>query len=351
MSLDIKEIQDKVVWEKFFSESKYCSILQSWEWGEFESEGLGKNIVRYGVYDNGKLLAISQGIVEVSRFGNYLYFPRGPVANWDVKDQVEVIINALLKHVKGQYISIRIDPDIQDNEENLDFIKKLGFKKAANFRQVQRYWIQNLKGETEEELFANAKEQGMSKSLPRHIRKAAKNGVSVRVSEDIKDIKILTDTLDDLAERKGIPSRPASYYEEQFKQLATSGYMKIFVAEHEGKPISSLLVSFCGDEAATLHGATISDVDPKLYATKRIYWDAILYANEHGFKRFNFYGVVGDKNMDNPKHPSYGYSVFKRRFGGHIEENVGAWDYINNPIMYRALWIQEKYRQMRYQID
>ncbi len=54
-----------------------------------------------------------------------------------------------------------------------------------------------------------------------------------------------------------------------------------------------------------------------------IQWEIINYAKKHGFSRYNFYGISGkfDKND-----PSYGMYEFKKGFGGYVIELIGGFE-------------------------
>lgn len=54
-----------------------------------------------------------------------------------------------------------------------------------------------------------------------------------------------------------------------------------------------------------------------------IQWKIIEYAKKHGYKRYNFYGISGkfDKND-----PTYGMYEFKKGFGGYVIELIGGFE-------------------------
>jgi lipid II:glycine glycyltransferase (peptidoglycan interpeptide bridge formation enzyme) len=352
MGINIKEISSKKLWNKTLSKFPQKSFLQTWQWGDFQADSLGKKVMRLGLYRDESLEGLCLAVEEVSRFGTYVYSPRGPVLNWD--EDTEAYLEALRKYFKesGKYVHYRSDPRLEHNADEVGTYIKLGFQSAANFVQVQRCWVLDVaNAENEKELFKYAKSKGMSKSIPRHIRKAAKKSVTTRISDDIKDVDILVDFLNELAEEKGIPKRPDSYYRGMFEHMAPAGWMKFIIAEYEGEPISVILLATYGDEVGTLHGCSKSDLPNNLYASKKIYWDAMLYAMENGYKRFNFWGVLSDAQMEDRSHPSFGYSLFKKRFGGRELLFMDTKDYVYKRLSYIPLYLQEMYRKLRYKVD
>ena len=51
-----------------------------------------------------------------------------------------------------------------------------------------------------------------------------------------------------------------------------------------------------------------------------MHWYMMNYCFEHGYDRYNFYGVSGDFTKDSE---DYGVYRFKRGFNVHIEELIG----------------------------
>ena len=62
-----------------------------------------------------------------------------------------------------------------------------------------------------------------------------------------------------------------------------------------------------------------------------IQWEMIKYGIEHGFKRYNFYGITGnfDKNDKD-----YGIYEFKTGFNGYVEELIGEYVYPTSFVYY-----------------
>ena len=63
-----------------------------------------------------------------------------------------------------------------------------------------------------------------------------------------------------------------------------------------------------------------------------VHFEGIKYAVEHNYDRYNFYGITGDFNENNPL---YGLYLFKKSFGGTVVELIGEFDLIiNKPLYY-----------------
>ncbi len=335
--MKIEEIFEKEVWENFFKKSKNKYFLQSWEWGKFESEGLGKKIWRLGFFRDKKLMAICLATEESGRFGKFVYCPRGPIVNWDCEESKFLILEKLTSFFKNKgYVFLRLDPAIK--KEN-DFFPN-DFRDAINFVQVERAWMLDIEGKSEEELML-----GMRKNTRYSLKKAMKSGVKVEISKNIEDFEKFLDMLENLAQDKSFASVPRSYLKAQFEIMGD--IMKFFCAKRNGEVIAGGWFAFYGGESAYLHGASSKDVGDT-QAPYLVQWEAIKYGKEIGMKRHNFWGVVEDKNY-HPGYPGFGYSNFKKGFGGYLEEYVRTKDFVYNMVKYQLIKLNDWYRKVRYQ--
>lgn len=342
-ALQIKEISDGGVWNSFLKESRYEYFQQSWEWGEF-NKALGKKVFRWGVFSAEKLVSVCLGIEEPSKVGKLLYCPRGPVLDWSDVSLAKNVMEKLVEHVQGlsEYIFLRVDPGVLRNNEQLsEVFAQGGFHASVGFWQVERAWVLDIKGKSDEELLS-----GMRKNARYSLRKALKSGVEVAFSEDLLDVKEFAEMLQSMSEKKGFAAMPSEYLVKQYEMLGgRDGFLKLYVAKKDGKMIAGAVVAFYGQEGSYLHGASRELGDSQ--APYLLQWQAIRDARETGLLKYNFWGVVEDKNY-HPGYPGFGYSNFKRGFGGRVEEYIRTQDYVFKPIQYRLFSLQEKYRQWRY---
>lgn len=56
--------------------------------------------------------------------------------------------------------------------------------------------------------------------------------------------------------------------------------------------------------------------------------------HREGFERYNFYGISGDFD---PKAEDYGVLAFKQSFGGYVEELIGDFHLVINPMKYKLI--------------
>jgi lipid II:glycine glycyltransferase (peptidoglycan interpeptide bridge formation enzyme) len=299
MSLVVKEVTNKKGWEDFSLHHSPNTFLQSWNWGEF-NKALGRKIWRLGVYSNSKLAGICLVLKYNSRLGNYIYCPRGPLFDWKKPNLFKAVFAHLKERAKEEdCIFIKLDPLLQATQENREMFKKLGFKSAVTFVQVEDAWLLPLE-KSEEEL------------QPESIKKF---------------VNLLYST----ASRKRFTNHPREYYLKQFEIMSKDDQEKIFIAKKAEQVYSMAMIAFYGEMGYYLHAAS----NPKQAQSVgySLQWEAIKEAKRRGCKYYNFWGVVKDRNFHSG-HPWYGFSLFKRGFGGFKYSYIRAQDYPINAKYY-----------------
>jgi len=334
--MTIKTVDSKETWEAFSLSTSPNNFLQSWNWGTF-NEALGKKIFRLGIYEGEALLGICQAIKLETKLGNYIYIPRGPI----VKSFEAALLQDLVSELKRiateeNCIFIKIEPCLEEIEGNQEVFGKLGFKRAVTFVQVEDAWLVDL-SKSEEELLAE-----MRKTTRYLVRNEPKQGVTVEMSDSTEDAKEFVDMLFSTATRKNFVNHPKEYYLKQFEILSKDNEMRLFKAIKDGKVLAMALISFYGEMASYLHGASVQTDQSVGYSLQ---WEAIREAKRRGMKYYNFWGVVKDKHFY-PGHPWYGFSLFKKGFGGFKFSYLRAQD-LPLSAKYEAYRAAERLRRLK----
>lgn len=316
MKYEVKEVTNTAEWENFLISHEPNTFLQNWNWSKF-NESLGRAVYRLGIYEKENLAGIALLIKYETRLGNYLYCPRGPIFDWS---EVEIFDSLLQQTHKlaseTNSIFVKFDPLLEETSENREIFKTRGFKPAVTYVQVEDAWLLNLE-KSEEELLAD-----MRKTTRYLIRHEPKNGVTVEISDKIEDIKKFTSLLYETASRKSFVNHSKDYYIKQFDVLSKDNQMRIFKSIKKGKILSMAVVAFYGNMAYYLHGASSPESKSAGYPLQ---WEIIKESKRRGIKTYNFWGVVKEKNF-HPGHPWYGFSLFKRGFGGYKYSYIRAQD-------------------------
>ena len=281
----------------------------------------------------------------------------------------------------------------QDNTKIVKTLKSLGLKhhgyNLEGNMQPQYAFVLNLKEKTEEDLLKNLKNTHRTR-----LRQNEKNHVSVRelkFDELDKFKKIMVST----ADRRGFTDRPAKYYQDMW--VALKDNLKILVAEvnlneykksleEELKPLEdqekklkealkstshkekiekqlaalekskaglktreenlksyqksaekdgtltlgALLFVKTKREVTSLFGGAYGEFR-EFNAAYSLNWEMILESLKNGHEKYNFYGISEFKNE---KNPNFGLYVFKRGFGGNVEEYIGEFDLVTSKFWY-----------------
>lgn len=139
------------------------------------------------------------------------------------------------------------------------------------------------------------------------------------------------------------------YYRRQFVAMSSGGLEKMFFAEYEGEILAAAIISIFGDEACYLHGASTTE-HRDLMAPHFLQFEMMMSAAKLGVKKYNFWGVVSEKNM-RPDHPRAGYSFFKRSFGGREELYIRGQDYVIKSLPYHLNRTWEWARKIKNRVD
>lgn len=95
--------------------------------------------------------------------------------------------------------------------------------------------------------------------------------------------------------------------------------------------LGGVLFLIYGKEVLALVGGSYSEF-MDFQSAYYIYYEMIKYTVENGYDRYNFYGITGDFNENNPL---YGLYSFKKDFGGEVVELIGEFDLIiSKPLYY-----------------
>lgn len=347
MKLDVKEILEKDVLDTFVKGSPISNFMQSYNWSVYQSEGLGRKTFRLGFYSNEKLVAVAVCFEVSQTFGKYIYCSRGPILQKLDEEIYLPVLQSLKEYFKeSEYLFVKIDPAIKESEVISTLPLREGFKKCINYVQPETPWFIDLVGKSEEELMDWCKQMGMGKNYPTYIRKARKAGVSVRFSDDISDWKLFTRYLQKSSDTKNFVIHSPDYYLKQLKYMGKSKEIRLAIAEYEGEPIAMLILSYFGNEVSCLYSCQ-TGIQTKIRGAMLLRWECMLEAQKEGFKYFNSWEVLPDEKYV-PTNPRYGYSNFKRGFGGYIVKYQRTMDYPLNRSKYPLVQLLDMYRKIRY---
>jgi lipid II:glycine glycyltransferase (peptidoglycan interpeptide bridge formation enzyme) len=127
--------------------------------------------------------------------------------------------------------------------------------------------------------------------------------------------------------------RSLAYFEKMYDHLVPPGYMRLYVAEHEGDILSGAINMMFGKKCWYVYGAS-SNTRRNVMPNYLLQWEMIKWAKESGCTLYDFRGISGDLD---PSNPLYGLYRFKKGFNGVFTELIGEFDLVFDPLMYK-LW-------------
>ena len=342
--MQIINITSKEQLNNFVGTQTRSQFLQSWQWGEFHKIVSG-DVFRLGARYNGELVASAIIIKKVLPMGKfYFYCPRGPILE---KSQIPnpksrrptvsgsrtpqycgasgQILDMLFEEIKRLaqeqgVMFFRFDPISQIINSKLQIVETIDV-------QPSQTSILNLK-KSEQELL-----KAMHQKTRYNIKLAEKKGVKiVEIGLDKFDEfwKLMCETSD----RDSFRTHGIDYYKEMLK--LDKDFIKLFVAQYRKKTISAVVVSFFGDTATYMHGAS-SNEHREAMAPHLLQWHCIKLAKDLGYKYYDFYGV------DEKKWP--GVTRFKKGFAGKTVKYPGTFDFIFDQNWYSIYKMVRKVRR------
>lgn len=264
---------------------------------------------------------------------------------------------SLKPELPSNTIAIRFDPDVcfdtpeERDEFNLGmklvaYADRLKLRKNSVDIQPPDSTLVDLTG-TEDEIL-----EKMHSKWRYNIRLSERKGVTVKryLGNDVN----LSEKIDKFYEltkitnaRDGNASHAKSYYLDLIKSSAEETVagkdvpvISLYIAEHEGEEIASIMTLFSHDEAIYLYGAS-SNNKRNLMPNHLLQWTAMKDAKAYDSKYYDMYGMPPEGKDEN--HPMHGLYMFKANFGGKNIHRTGSWDVPLKPV-YRAYNTVEKLR-------
>lgn len=375
-------------YEEFVSNHNKSHFMQSYYFGQIKKE---KGFTPYyvGIKENNKLICSSLLLYKklIGKYG-YFYSPRGPLVDYNNKEILKTFTKYLKEFAKkNNCLFIRIDPDIEVNNETVAYLKELGYKhKGFNtgFENEQpRFTFRlNLKQELDE-LYKN-----IHPTTRKILNKNNQYDLNLYIGDN-KDLKDFYVTMIETGKRNGLLQSPLEYYETFYETFNKHNMSDIYIVkvnvEHlkeiynnklnelnkelnvlnnkekdektnnkiheldnqinrlkmdidsvneikeEIIPLASIITVKYGNKVWTVHGGNHSLL-MNLNANYLLYY-TIIKDSLNKYDLIDFFGTTGIKDPD-PKNPIFGIHFFKKRFGGNLCEFIGEFDLVTNKFIY-----------------
>lgn len=354
----IKEISDRNTWDTFFNSVGSPSFHQSWAWGELQ-KSLGYQILRLGIYDNAKLVAIAMTIKIRSKRGNFLFIPHGPLFNIptnklsfsvDEKDIrfVTTGLRTLTDYLKECAITegfsfIRVASVFTSNDKHCQIFSDLGYRKSPIYIHAETMWALDLTG-SEESLLQN-----MRKTTRYLIRKGIRDGISIAKVTSGEAINNFWKLYKETYTREHFTPFPKSYIQSEFEAFNADKRAVFFFGDIPSKfaqegisqTQAASLVLFTNSTGYYHQGASIHTQYPVAHVLQ---WHSILESKRRGCRYYNFYGIY--KPGRTPVSWK-GLSLFKQGFGGFEVDYLPTQDLVVSKAGYLKSYAIDRYLAWR----
>jgi hypothetical protein len=268
---------------------------------------------------------------RVSRWGLVAYVPRGPLLLPDqahVAQPLYLHLNQLVQAQQIQYLNIQ--PACQSGS----FVEQLladGFQPSQIHVAPPATALLDLTPPLEA-IWAKIK-----KKRRKAIRYAAGKELSVRQG-GWEDLDAFYALLTQLAHRRMGKIYPKAYYENMWRVLNQQGYLRLFILEYQGKPVTMHWVIPFGHTLVSKLAAW-SGNEAELHPNELLEWAVIQWAKAQGYHYYDFEGIhpaAAKALLAQQPLPSFlaqSATSFKLSFGGHPILLPQALDRVFNPVL------------------
>ncbi|HEX2517303.1 MAG TPA: ubiquinone/menaquinone biosynthesis methyltransferase [Chloroflexota bacterium] len=333
--LTLHEVTDRDTWNEALAALPNAHGMQTWEWGELRRE-TGWETRRLLFERAGAPLAAA----AVQRRGlpaplwGISYCPKGPILDYTDAPLLGDVLRLLAEDARrGGSVVLTVEPEAELNGGVVGALRQAGYRPSPAQLQSSATVLVDLEGPEEALL------ERMSSTWRRYVRKAAREGVTVRQGTAADLPRFYELYLETSARDHFIP-RPWGYMERLWGHLAPSGTVGLLLAEVEGVAEAALLPMSLGRRAWYLYGAS-SERGQGAHAAYLIQWEAMRWARERGCVVYDMWGAPNDPSDKDD--PLAGVYYFKRGFGGRHVRWVGAYDAVLVPPLY-GLWNEARPR-------
>ncbi|MEK7616617.1 MAG: peptidoglycan bridge formation glycyltransferase FemA/FemB family protein, partial [Patescibacteria group bacterium] len=313
--MDLRPITEK---QKSNYNKLVTHVIQSWEWGEFR-KGLGIPLLRYGLYENGKLKTVFQLTLHHIPFTNYYvgYLPKGPSPNKELAEALKRIGR------ENNCAFIKLEPNVIASKTKQSI--PADFKKSPKPLFTKYNFVLDLI-KSEEELL-----KSFHSKTRYNIRLAQKHGVKVIEETSDKAFEIYLKLYFETTKRQGYHGHNEDYHRKVWKTLKSAGMARLLIAYYKNRPLSAWMLLNFKDTLYYPYGGS-SKSHPEVMANNLVCWEAIKLGKKMSLKKFDMWGALGPdaKSSD----PWYGFHRFKQGYGGQLVEYIGTYDLVFNWLLY-----------------
>jgi lipid II:glycine glycyltransferase (peptidoglycan interpeptide bridge formation enzyme) len=297
--------------------------------------------LRIIIKEKDKIIAGAQILFrKISLIGSVGYLFRGPVCDEANIDLNELLIREIKRVCKDNHIIYLVVKPACNGEELAKLLPDAGFHNMTELYGDIASIAIDLTQDID--------------TIIAHMARTKRQ--KIRHTDFGKEVTIRLGTHDDIhgfyrvytcsSQRIGYSPAPENYFNRLWDIFEPHGYLKLFIFEYDGEPVSAL-VTIPFKDTVNAYKIGWSGDHKNLYPNDLVWWEAIQWAKSSGYHYFDFGGVCletaqallqKNQNKENKIDTS---SKFKLDFGGQLICYPETFDIINLPVLdwiYRALF-------------
>jgi len=314
-------------WEELVKNSGSSGFMQSCFWCDFKRK-TGWETFKIGLFEDGKLIGGTVAMkFHYSKTKNFLYLPEGPILPYgspNADKYFDELIGEIdaVADLKGDELTthLRIEPRLS---EVPIFFRK--FDKAP-YNMEPRHTLMLDLSQSEKEILAQMKQKGRY-----NIKIADKNNVEVIEDPSEAGIKKFIKLYKETTDRKKFEGKSDKYFYALVDALQKNKTGTLYIAQSKNIPLAAAIVIFYGDRSTYFFGAT-SNKDREKMAPYKLHFEIAKASKAKNFKWYDFWGIApADADQS---HDWYGFTQFKKKFGGKSFRFIGAYDFVYNKKLY-----------------
>lgn len=302
-------------WDRFLEGAYNGHHVQSSAWGQLKSK-FGMKVIRVIVKEDNSIIGGAQILIRpLPLYGNIGYISRGPVVVKGRSDVIAPLFDKIEQVANDQNLFILSIEPPSNEDFYMNQLSGRDFK-VSSFYIIPPTTVLVDLHQNKDEILAQ-----MRKNTRYGVRYAQREDVKLEIRDGSEeDLSLLFSWMKSAAKRDPYYYYSLEYFQEARRLFEPQGNLKLFMAYHEGQPISGIIVIAFGSWAAYKWAAS-SGEHRNTKPNELLNWHAILWSQEKGCDYYDLGGItplVADAlnaGVKPPKIKGAGIAHFKLGFG------------------------------------
>jgi lipid II:glycine glycyltransferase (peptidoglycan interpeptide bridge formation enzyme) len=353
LDVEVNDASSQPEWDAWVAAAPGGHHLQTSGWGYVKASA-GWQAARILLRRSGELVGGLQLLTrEFPVLGRVGYVPRGPILTSQEPALLDAMLAVLRDHARRHRIAVvKIQPPV-DRADIPALLESRGlFASGLHTAPAASVVVDVGPDRDEDEIF-----RAMRATTRRRVRQARKQGVTVRTG-GADDLPVLQAVIEATAQRQGFDPYPADYYRRLWAVFGASGQARLLIAEHNGVPLSAMLLIAFGNTVIYKIGGWADVEGSPPGANELMHWTGIAWAHDAGYRHYDFEGIpveVAQEVRDGNAANARGVAFFKLGFGGDAVVYPGTYDLLSGrltgPVLRYVLPRAERWRGVVHRLS